>query len=72
MLLDGSPRLRVSVHATFAASRVVPLVLRSLDGLHRSVKVRDAHSDAIVAALLDGACDIGFIVPAPDRASCAS
>jgi DNA-binding transcriptional LysR family regulator len=60
--LDGSPRLRVAVHATFA-HRVVPLVLRSLEGLHRSVKVRDAHSDAIVAALLDGACDVGFIVP---------
>jgi len=27
------------------------------------VKVRDAHSDAIVAALLDGACDAGFVVP---------
>lgn len=60
--LDGAPRLRVTVHATFA-HRAVPLVLRSLLGLHRSVKVRDAHSDAIVAALLDGACDAGFIVP---------
>ncbi len=60
--LDEAPRLRVAVHATFA-HRVVPLVLRSLDGLRRSVKVRDAHSDAIVAALLDGACDAGFIVP---------
>jgi DNA-binding transcriptional LysR family regulator len=60
--LHGALRLRVAVHATFA-HRVVPLVLRSLDGLQRCVKVRDAHSDAIVAALLDGACDAGFIVP---------
>jgi DNA-binding transcriptional LysR family regulator len=60
--LQGAPRLRLAVHTTFA-HRVVPLVLRSLDGLHRSLKVRDAHSDAIVAALLDGACDAGFIVP---------
>jgi DNA-binding transcriptional LysR family regulator len=61
--LDGAPRLRVAVHTTFA-HRVVPLVLQSLGDLRRSVKVRDAHSDAIMAALLDGACDAGFIVPA--------
>jgi DNA-binding transcriptional LysR family regulator len=60
--LDEAPRLRVAVHATFAP-RVVPLVLRSLRTIHRSVKVRDAHSDTIVAALLDGACDAGFVVP---------
>ena len=60
--VEEAPRLRLAVHATFA-HRVVPLVLRSLETLHRSVKVRDAHSDAIVAALLDGACDAGFIVP---------
>jgi DNA-binding transcriptional LysR family regulator len=60
--LDGAPRLRVAVHATFA-HRVVPLVLRSLGTLHRSVKVRDAHSDTIIAALLDGGCDAGFVVP---------
>jgi DNA-binding transcriptional LysR family regulator len=60
--LDEAPRLRVAVHATFA-HRVVPLVLRSLGALRRSVTVRDAHSDAIVAALLDGACDAGFVVP---------
>jgi DNA-binding transcriptional LysR family regulator len=60
--LDESPRLRVAVHATFA-HRVVPLVLRSLGALHRSVKVRDAHSDTIIAALLDGGCDAGFVVP---------
>jgi DNA-binding transcriptional LysR family regulator len=61
--VEDAPRLRLAVHATFA-HRVVPLVLRSLETLQRSVKVRDAHSDAIVAALLDGACDAGFIVPA--------
>lgn len=60
--LDESPRLRVAVHATFA-HRVVPLVLRSLGSLHRSVKVRDAHSDTIIASLLDGGCDAGFVVP---------
>jgi DNA-binding transcriptional LysR family regulator len=60
--LDGAPRLRVAVHATFA-HRVVPLVLRSLGTLHRSVKVRDAHSDTIIASLLDGGCDAGFVVP---------
>ena len=60
--VEDAPRLRLAVHATFA-HRVVPLVLRSLETLHRSVKVRDAHSDAIIAALLDGACDAGFIVP---------
>ena len=60
--LDEAPRLRVAVHATFA-HRVVPLVLRSLGALRRSVKVRDTHSDAIVAALLDGTCDAGFVVP---------
>jgi len=61
--VEDAPRLRLAVHATFA-HRVVPMVLRSLETLHRSVKVRDAHSDAIIAALLDGACDAGFIVPA--------
>ena len=61
--VEDAPRLRLAVHATFA-DRVVPLVLRSLEALHRSVKVRDAHSDTIIAALLDGACDAGFIVPA--------
>ncbi len=50
------------MHATFA-HRVVPLVLRSLGTIHRSVKVRDAHSDTIIAALLDGGCDAGFVVP---------
>jgi len=60
--LDEAPRLRVAVHTTFA-HRVVPLVLRSLGTLRRSVKVRDAHSDSVIAMLIDGACDIGFVVP---------
>jgi DNA-binding transcriptional LysR family regulator len=38
-------------------------VLRSLGTLHRSVKVRDAHSDTIIASLVDGGCDAGFVVP---------
>ena len=41
----------------------MPLVLRSLHAVRRSVKVRDTHSDTIVAALLDGGCDAGFVVP---------
>jgi DNA-binding transcriptional LysR family regulator len=60
--LDDAPRLRVAVHTTFA-HRVVPLVLRALGTMRRSVKVRDAHSDSIIAMLIDGACDIGFVVP---------
>jgi DNA-binding transcriptional LysR family regulator len=56
---DEAPRFRVAVHTTFA-QRVVPLVLRSLASLRRSVTVRDAHSDAIVSMLLDGACDVGL------------
>ena len=69
--LDEAPRLRVAVHATFA-HRVVPLVLRSLHAVRRSVKVRDTHSDTIVAALLDGGCDAGFVVRERGRDSCAS
>jgi DNA-binding transcriptional LysR family regulator len=60
--LDAAPRLRIAVHTTFA-HRAVPLALGATAGLQRSVKVRDAHSDAIVAMLVDGACDVGFIVP---------
>ena len=60
--LDEAPRLRVAVHTTFA-HRVVPLVLRALGTVRRSVKVRDAHSDSIITMLIDGACDIGFVVP---------
>jgi DNA-binding transcriptional LysR family regulator len=60
--LDEAPRLRVAVHTTFAP-RVVPLVLGALGTMHRSVKVRDAHSDTIIAMLIDRACDIGFVVP---------
>ncbi len=60
--LDEAPRFRVAVHTTFA-HRAVDIVLGSLEPLRRSIKLRDAHSDTIVAMLLDGACDIGFIVP---------
>src|ERR1700683_4228468 len=60
--LDEAPRLRIAVHATFA-HRVVPLVLRSLHAVRRSVKVRDAPTNTIIAALLDGGCDVGFVVP---------
>jgi DNA-binding transcriptional LysR family regulator len=60
--LDAAPRLRVAVHSTFA-HRVVPLVLEALGSLRRSIKIRDAHSDSIVAMLIDGASDLGFVVP---------
>jgi DNA-binding transcriptional LysR family regulator len=59
--LDEAPRLRVAVHTTFA-HRMVPLVLQSLATVRRSIKIRDAHSDAIIAMLMDGACDLGFVV----------
>jgi DNA-binding transcriptional LysR family regulator len=59
--VEEAPRLRVSVHVTFAP-RVVPLVLEALAGVPRSIKLRDAHSDEIVAMLLDGVTDIGFVV----------
>jgi DNA-binding transcriptional LysR family regulator len=62
--LDEAPRFRVAVHTTFA-HRAIDLVLRSLSPpLRRSIKLRDAHTDMIIAMLMDGACDIGFIVPA--------
>jgi DNA-binding transcriptional LysR family regulator len=59
---DDAPRLRVAVHVTFA-HRVVPLLLDALGDLHRCVKLRDAHSEEIVAMLLDGVADVGFVVP---------
>ncbi len=62
--LDEAPRFRVAVHTTFA-HRAIDLVLRSLSAPpRRSIKLRDAHSDMIIAMLMDGACDLGFIVPA--------
>jgi DNA-binding transcriptional LysR family regulator len=60
--LGGAPRFRVAVHTTFA-HRAVDLVLGALGPLRRSITVRDAHSDTIVAMLIDGACDVGFVVP---------
>jgi DNA-binding transcriptional LysR family regulator len=60
--LDGAPRFRVAVHTTFA-HRAVDLVLASLGSLRRNITVRDAHTDTIVAMLMDGACDVGFVVP---------
>jgi DNA-binding transcriptional LysR family regulator len=60
--LDGAARLRVAVHTTFA-HRAVDLVLAALGPLRRNITVRDAHTDTIVAMLIDGACDVGFVVP---------
>jgi DNA-binding transcriptional LysR family regulator len=59
---DEAPRLRVAVHTTFA-HRVVPLVLGALGTVRRRITVRDAHSDSVIAMLIDGACDVGFVVP---------
>ncbi len=57
-----SPPLRIGVHSTFAY-RAVPLVARALEKPTRNLRVRDAHSDQIVAMLLDGILDAGFVLP---------
>lgn len=54
--------LRVAVHTTFA-HRAVPLVLEATRDLRRRVIVRDAHSDQVIAMLLDGVADVGFVLP---------
>jgi DNA-binding transcriptional LysR family regulator len=58
---EPSP-LRVGVHSTFAY-RAVPLVVSALESPTRGVRVRDAHSDEIIAMLLDGVLDAGFVLP---------
>jgi DNA-binding transcriptional LysR family regulator len=60
---EQPPQLRVAVHSTFS-HRAIPLVLDALHDLPRVVKLRDAHSDEIVAMLLDGVTDVGFVLPA--------
>lgn len=60
---EQPPELRVAVHSTFS-HRAVPLVLDALADLPRALKFRDAHSDEIVAMLLDGVTDVGFVLPA--------
>lgn len=59
---DRPAPLRVGVHATFA-HRAVPLVLDALAGQPRRITVRDAHSDEVIAMLLDGVIDVGFVLP---------
>lgn len=59
---DQPPQLRVTVHSTFS-HRAIAFVLDALMGLPRALKFRDAHSDEIVAMLLDGVTDIGFVLP---------
>jgi DNA-binding transcriptional LysR family regulator len=59
---DGPGALRVAVHATFA-HRALPLVLAATADEPRQIVIRDAHSDQIIAMLLDGVIDIGFVVP---------
>jgi DNA-binding transcriptional LysR family regulator len=60
---EQPPPLRVTVHSTFS-HRAIPLVLDALVDLPRVLKFRDAHSDEIVAMLLDGVTDVGFVLPA--------
>jgi len=61
--VDRPARLRIAVHSTFA-HRAIPLVVGALESEPRAVKFRDAHSDEIVAMLLDGVVDVGFVLPA--------
>lgn len=61
--VDEPPRLRVAVHSTFA-HRAVPIVVEALADLPRSLIFRDAHSEEIIAMLLDGVVDVGFVLPA--------
>jgi DNA-binding transcriptional LysR family regulator len=56
------PPLRVGVHSTFAY-RVGPLVVSALQNPTRTIRIRDAHSDQIIAMLLDGVLDVGFVLP---------
>lgn len=60
---EQPPELRITVHSTFS-HRAIPLVLDALAGVPRALKFRDAHSDEIVAMLLDGVTDVGFVLPA--------
>lgn len=59
---DEPSPLRVGVHSTIAY-RAVPLVVSALKSPTRGVRVRDAHSDEIIAMLLDGVLDAGFVLP---------
>ena len=59
---DQPPPLQVGVHSTFAY-RAVPLVVHALEQPSRSLRVRDAHSDQIIAMLFDRVLDVGFVVP---------
>jgi DNA-binding transcriptional LysR family regulator len=54
--------LRIGVHTTFA-HRAVPLVLDAVGQPAPKITVRDAHSDQVIAMLLDGVIDVGFVLP---------
>jgi len=60
--VDRPAPLRVGVHTTFA-HRAVPLVLGAVGEPAPKIKVRDAHSDEIIAMLLDAVIDVGFVLP---------
>lgn len=62
--LESVPRLRVAVHSTFGP-RALPLVLAAIESLPRRVTVRDGHTEDVIAMLVDGLADVGFIVPVP-------
>ena len=57
-----SRRTAYRLHSTFS-HRAIPLVLDALTDLPRALNFRDAHSDEIVAMLLDGVTDVGFVLP---------
>ncbi len=61
---DGSQRFTVAVHSTFAP-RILPFVLETLAARPLRIAVRDAHSEAVPALVLDGAAHIGIAIPAP-------
>jgi DNA-binding transcriptional LysR family regulator len=59
---DHALPVRIGVHTTFA-HRAVPLVLTAVGEPPPKITVRDAHSDEIIAMLLDGVIDVGFVLP---------
>lgn len=62
LVVDELPPLRVGVHVTFA-HRAVPIVLAAIGDERRAIIVRDAHSEDVIAMLLDGVIDVGFVLP---------
>jgi DNA-binding transcriptional LysR family regulator len=63
---EGTPRFVVAVHSTFA-QRLIPFVLGALGSLPRRVAVRDVHSEAVPALVLDGVAHVGFALTGSAR-----